>query len=40
MNLSHNTILLTGGATGIGLALARRFVQAGSQVTSQRVVVN
>jgi uncharacterized oxidoreductase len=32
MNLSHNTILLTGGATGIGLALAQRFAQAGSQV--------
>lgn len=32
MKLSHNTILLTGGATGIGLALARRFAQAGSQV--------
>ncbi|WP_151087832.1 SDR family oxidoreductase [Hymenobacter baengnokdamensis] len=32
MNLATNTILLTGGATGIGLALARRFVQAGSQV--------
>jgi uncharacterized oxidoreductase len=32
MNLSQNTILLTGGATGIGLALAQRFAQAGSQV--------
>jgi uncharacterized oxidoreductase len=32
MNLSHNTILLTGGATGIGLALAQRFARAGSQV--------
>jgi uncharacterized oxidoreductase len=32
MNLSNNTILLTGGATGIGLALAQRFAQAGSQV--------
>jgi len=32
MNLSNNTILLTGGATGIGLALAWRFAQAGSQV--------
>ena len=32
MNLSHNTILLTGGASGIGLALATRFLQAGSQV--------
>ncbi|GAB3638170.1 SDR family oxidoreductase [Hymenobacter arcticus] len=32
MNLSQNTILLTGGATGIGLALAQRFAAAGSQV--------
>lgn len=32
MNLSHNTILLTGGASGIGLALAARFLQAGSTV--------
>jgi uncharacterized oxidoreductase len=32
MNLSNNTILLTGGASGIGLALAARFLQAGSEV--------
>ena len=32
MNLSYNTILLTGGASGIGLALAVRFQQAGSEV--------
>jgi uncharacterized oxidoreductase len=32
MNLSQNTILLTGGATGIGKALAQRFAEAGSQV--------
>lgn len=32
MNLSRNTILLTGGATGIGLALAERLQAAGSQV--------
>jgi len=32
MNLSHNTVLLTGGASGIGLALALRFMRAGSQV--------
>jgi uncharacterized oxidoreductase len=32
MNLANNTILLTGGATGIGLALAQRFAEAGSQV--------
>jgi uncharacterized oxidoreductase len=32
MNLSNNTILLTGGATGIGLALAKRLRAAGSEV--------
>ena len=32
MQLSGTTILITGGATGIGLALARRFVRAGSEV--------
>lgn len=32
MNLATNTILLTGGASGIGLALAVRFLQAGSTV--------
>ncbi|GAB3333613.1 SDR family oxidoreductase [Hymenobacter humi] len=32
MNLSNNTVLLTGGASGIGLALAARFLQAGSEV--------
>ncbi|MBD2722673.1 SDR family oxidoreductase [Hymenobacter armeniacus] len=32
MNLSTNTVLLTGGATGIGLALAVRFLRAGSTV--------
>lgn len=32
MNLSNNTILLTGGATGIGLALAQRLRRAGSEV--------
>ena len=32
MNLANNTILLTGGATGIGLALAERLQAAGSQV--------
>ena len=32
MNLATNTILLTGGASGIGLALAVRFMQAGSTV--------
>ncbi len=32
MNLSNNTVLLTGGATGIGLALAQRLRQAGSEV--------
>jgi len=32
MNLAGNTVLITGGATGIGLALAERFLQAGSEV--------
>jgi uncharacterized oxidoreductase len=32
MNLSGNTILVTGGASGIGLALASRFLAAGSDV--------
>ncbi|QJX48052.1 SDR family NAD(P)-dependent oxidoreductase [Hymenobacter taeanensis] len=32
MNLSNNTILITGGATGIGLALTERFLKVGSKV--------
>ncbi|CAH0499079.1 SDR family oxidoreductase [Novosphingobium sp. CECT 9465] len=32
MNLTGNTILITGGATGIGLALAKRLVRQGNQV--------
>jgi uncharacterized oxidoreductase len=32
MRTSNNTILITGGATGIGLALAEAFVKAGSEV--------
>ncbi|AKD03557.1 SDR family NAD(P)-dependent oxidoreductase [Pontibacter korlensis] len=32
MNLAGNTVLITGGATGIGLALAERFLKAGSEV--------
>jgi len=32
MKLSGNTILVTGGASGIGLALASRFLAAGSKV--------
>jgi uncharacterized oxidoreductase len=32
MDLSNNTVLVTGGATGIGLALAERFLKAGSDV--------
>jgi uncharacterized oxidoreductase len=32
MDLGSNTILITGGASGIGLALAERFLQAGSEV--------
>jgi uncharacterized oxidoreductase len=32
MELSDNTILITGGASGIGLALATRLLEAGSEV--------
>ncbi|MGV3588147.1 MAG: SDR family oxidoreductase [Adhaeribacter sp.] len=32
MNLAHNTILITGGASGIGWAFAERFLKAGSNV--------
>ncbi len=32
MNLANNTILITGGASGIGFALAKRYAHAGSQV--------
>jgi len=32
MNLRNRTALITGGATGIGLALAKRFVAAGNNV--------
>ena len=32
MNLSGNSVLITGGATGIGLAMAEAFLNAGSEV--------
>lgn len=32
MDISTNTVLITGGASGIGWALAERFLRAGSQV--------
>jgi NADPH:quinone reductase-like Zn-dependent oxidoreductase len=32
MRTSANTVLITGGATGIGLALARTLVERGNQV--------
>src|SRR5436190_23942780 len=32
MQLGSHTVLVTGGATGIGLALAARFLHAGSEV--------
>lgn len=32
MNLSGNTILITGGASGIGLAFAEKFLNAGNKV--------
>src|SRR6185437_786410 len=32
MNLSDNTVLVTGGSNGIGLAIAEHFLKAGSEV--------
>ncbi len=32
MQLGSNTVLITGGASGIGFALAERFLKAGSDV--------
>ena len=32
MELTSNTVLITGGASGIGFALAERFLQSGSEV--------
>jgi uncharacterized oxidoreductase len=32
MNLSGNTVLITGGATGIGLAMAEQFLKLGNEV--------
>ncbi|MFF2874931.1 SDR family oxidoreductase [Gottfriedia sp. NPDC057991] len=32
MNLTGNTILITGGSTGIGLAFAERFIKSGNKV--------
>jgi uncharacterized oxidoreductase len=32
MKLSGNTILITGGSSGIGLAFAERFIKAGNKV--------
>lgn len=32
METTANTVLITGGASGIGFALAERFLQAGSKV--------
>lgn len=41
MELSGNTILITGGGSGIGLAFAERFIQAGNTVivTGRRAAV-
>jgi uncharacterized oxidoreductase len=32
MQTTNNTILITGGSTGIGLAMAETFIQEGNQV--------
>lgn len=32
MNIKNNTVLITGGATGIGFCLAQEFVKAGNEV--------
>ena len=32
MNISHNTVLITGGGTGIGLCIAEEFVKSGNEV--------
>lgn len=32
MNIQNNTVLITGGATGIGFSLAEKFVKAGNEV--------
>jgi len=32
MRASKNTILITGGASGIGLALTERFLKAGNEI--------
>ena len=32
MNLSGNTILITGGASGIGWTLTERFLEAGNEI--------
>jgi short-subunit dehydrogenase involved in D-alanine esterification of teichoic acids len=32
MNISNNTVLITGGASGIGFALAKAFIESGNKV--------
>ena len=36
MKIRGNTVLITGGATGIGLAMAKEFVKGGSEVIHLR----
>ena len=40
MNLDSKTVLITGGASGIGLALAQRFLQAGSREDVHNAIRN
>ncbi|MCL5034132.1 MAG: SDR family NAD(P)-dependent oxidoreductase [Bacteroidetes bacterium] len=32
MNISHNTVLITGGGTGIGLCIAEESIKSGNEV--------